>query len=251
MSKGTQTGPKPKKYVFGFLDEVGLLHTPAYDRVFGLGLVKLHHPSILHRAIIDYRNKFRFRDEFKFRAVRQNNLSHYKRFVNLFFEMPFSEFSAMVIDKKFVNIETFFQSNHHRAYNSFVAKLIARSLEVSEYIVVLADDVSTPKSDNFEKEVKEKIKDRTRRNALFGICRLESHAVSEVQMADVLIGAVAYAFKIKYGLVKPSPKNAKFQLVKYIQKLLDQPALSETFERRMRAGRKFQVKEVDFGNNKK
>lgn len=114
---------------------------------------------------------------------------------------------------------------------------------MSEYIVILADDVSTPKDDNFEKEIKNKAKTKTRRNALFGICRVESHAISEIQLVDVLLGITAYSFKIKYGIVNPNKHNPKFQLMKYLQKQLNIDKLSIANEYSLRFGKKFLIKE--------
>jgi len=239
-----------KKYLFGFIDEVGLLQTPKEDRVFGLGLLKLHHPRYLHKEIINFKNKTRFYNEFKFREVSRQNLPIFKQFIDLFFETKECWFSCLIFDKYTLKIKKYFKGNHYKAYNSFTARLIARSLLPGEYIAVLADDVSTPKSDNFEKEIKGKIKNKAKRNALFGICRLESHAVSEIQMADVILGTIAYGFKIKYGLVKYNPKNAKCRLLKYLEKKVKTSSLAKTQEIKMPFGKFFIIEEVKFSLKK-
>lgn len=239
----SKTGPKPRKNVFGFFDEVGVLHSTREDRVFGLGLIKLHKPAELHRKILDYKNKVNFHDEFKFRNVRDANLKLYKGFVDLFFETRLVVFTCIMFDKLALEIDRYFKSNYHKANNAFTAKLIASSLDKSEYIAVLADDISTPKNDNYEKEVKNKVRAKTRRNALFGICRFESHAVSEIQMTDVLLGTVAYAFKIKYGLVGLNRKSAKIKLVKYLQNQLNTDLISRTGKFSLSYGRRFSVRE--------
>src|SRR5690606_6501778 len=124
--------------------------------------------------------------------------------------------------------------------------LIADALEEesskdSNYIVVLADDVSTSKDDRFEKVVKDKVKMRLRRNEVFGVARLESHAITEIQMTDVLLGLVAYSFKVKFGMVKA--EGAKLAMVKYVQKKLGGVRLSETQVRKLRGGLRFSVEE--------
>lgn len=239
----TKPGPKTTINTFGFLDEVGLLHTPQEDRVFGLGLLKLRHPAHLHKEIIRYKNKIRFHDEFKFSNVRDANLKIYKGLLDVYFDTHFTDFSVIIFDKKYLDIKNVFKNNHFKAYNAFCAMLIIKSLDTSEYITVIADDVSTPKADHFEKEVKEKIKGKLRRNALFGICRLESHAISEIQVVDVLLGTIAYSFKIKYGLVKLNRRNAKFKLMQHLQKHLNISLLSTSGEYHLRFGRKFLLKE--------
>ena len=242
-NENKKPGPKARKYVFGFLDETGLLHSPETDAVFGLGLIVLHHPSMLHRAILNYRNKIRYFDEFKFEKVSLQNIRIYKGLFDAFFRCQNSKFYSVLYDKRKLDIGKIYRGNHEKAYNCFVSRLIAHSLDISEYIVVLADDVSTKKNDNFEKEIKLRIKRKARRNALFGICRLESHAVGEIQMTDVLLGTIAYAFKIKYGIIAPSKNSAKLMLVKYLQQLLGIKILSESFTKKMRGGSRFGVEE--------
>ena len=152
----------------------------------------------------------------------------------------------MLFDKKNLDLEKYFEGNYERGYGVYVAKLIADALEAesskgSNYIVILADDVSTSKNDRFEKVVKDKVKMRLRRNAMFGVARLESHAITEIQMTDVLLGIVAYAFKVKFGMVKAD--GAKLEMVKYLQKKLDVDRLSETQMIKKRGGFRFSIEE--------
>lgn len=232
------------------MDETGLLHTPVTDRVFALGLLKLHHPSKLHREIINFKNKKQFHEEFHFNDVSNVNLSLYSEFIDMFFKVYGCEFHAMVFDKKELDISKFFKGNHANAYNAYVAKLVSDSLDKGEYIAVIADDVNTPKSDNFEKQVKQKVKQKSDRNALFGIVRVESHAVSEIQMTDVLLGLTGYAYKIRYGLIK-GRRDSKLRLLKYLQKMLGVGGLSEGVEKRVKGGGRFVVKEFNPIKSKK
>lgn len=235
-------GPKNTKYTFGFMDESGLLHTPKEDRIFGLGLLKMEHPVNLHKEILKFKNKSNFANEFKFKDIRNENLNIYKGLLDIYLSTHFTHFSCIVFDKTQLNIEKYFKNDYFKAYNSFAGKLISESLDTGEYLTVLADDVSTPKSDNFEHEIRNKVKQKTRRMALFGICRLESHAVSEIQITDVILGIVCYAFKLKYKLIKPNSKNAKLKILKYLQKLLNVDLLSEECKLKLRFGRKFEIK---------
>lgn len=242
------SGPKPRRDLQGYVDETGLLRTT--DPFFGLGLLVSPHINLLHRELISYRNRARYHKEFKFNDVNTQNILYYKGLIDEFFKVPNSVFSCFVYDKKNMDIQKHFKGDHNRAYNSFCGKLIADTLPIlgnnhSDYITILADDVSTAKTDHFEREVKEKIKNVTRRNALSNIIRLESHAVTEIQLVDVLLGTVAYAFKINAGLM-PTPNKAKLQLVKHIQKSLRIPALSTDMERKLKKGIKFRVKEIHF-----
>lgn len=244
MEKGT--GPKPRVNLFGYLDETGLLHSPATDKVFGLGLIVCHNPKQLHRDIINFRNRRKYYKEFKSTDIRTHNLPIYKELIDVFVGSGNVSFSSLLFDKKLLDLNKFFKGNYEKAYGVYVAKLIADALEDesskgSNYIVVLADDVSTSKDDKFEKVVKEKVKMRLRRNAVFGVARLESHAITEIQMTDVLLGIVAYAFKVKFGMVKG--KGAKLEMVKYLQKKLNIDKLSETQKIKKRGGLRFCVEE--------
>lgn len=246
MDKGT--GPKPRVNLFGYLDETGLLHSPATDKVFGLGLTICHNPKQLHQDIINFRNKRKFYKEFKFTDIRNENLPVYKGLVDIFFNSKNVSFSSLVFDKKQLNLSKFFGGDYERAYGVYVARLVSNTLEAesskgSNYIVILADDVSTSKNDQFEKVVKEKVKMRLRRNAVFGVARLESHAITEIQMTDVLLGIVAYAYKVKFGMVKAS--GAKLAMVKYLQAKLDVDKLSESHEIKKRGNFRFSVEEFN------
>ncbi len=242
-------GPKTNKSVFGFMDESGLLKTPN-ERVFALGIIILQHPTDLHRKIIDFKSKNKITSELKFTDIANKNLKIYKELIDLYFNINSTHFSVMIFDKNTIDIKKYHKDNQYHAYNSFTAKLISESLDVSEYIAVVADDVTTPKDDNFEKVIKQLIKKRIRRNALFGIIRAESHAFTLLQMADVLIGLVAYAFKIKYGQIKPDNKNPKLRILKYLQSKLNEPVLNKNTERKMTGGRIFKIKEVVFSPKK-
>ena len=241
------TGPKPRRDLQGYLDETGLLRTK--DKFFGLGLILSPNINQLHRELINFRNRARYHTEFKFSSVGTHNILYYKALVDEFFKVPNNAFVTYVSDKENMDIATYFKGDHDKAYNSFCGSLIAEALPLmgagySDYVTLLADDVSTSKANHFERDMKSKIKQLTRRNAVSSIIRLESHAVTEIQLVDVLLGAVAYAFKIDQGLVKPD--KAKLQLVKHIQNKIHVPALSTDLDRRVKNGVKFRVKEIKF-----
>ncbi len=229
------TGPKARSHLFCYLDETGLLHSPATDRFFGLGVIMLQSPRHLHRSIIKLKSRRNFHAEFKFNQVNHANLAVYKDLIDIAFEEQQLRFLAKIIDKSHKK-----HQDKYKAYNRYTGQLVAGGIGVtsqstSEYVTILADDVSTSdKDDNFEHDVRAHIRKAHRRNALFGICRLESHAVTEIQLVDVLVGSVAYAFKMKEGIVPPG--SAKAQLVKYIQSKMNVYALADKHELRLKNG---------------
>lgn len=234
-------GPKPKRYLFGFLDETGLLR--GTSPVFGLGLLVINHPNQPHKNLLSYKDRKQYYQEFKFSDIRDRNLDLYKGLVDLFFDQRNVEFHVVLYDKQQLDIENHFKGDFDKAYNSFASRLICKALGTSDYIVVIADDVNTKKSDDFEKQAKEKVKMITRRNALFGVCRLESRAVSEIQLADVLLGTIAYSYKIRRGMQRAHKKSAKFKMVKHLQRKLNVEALAEEMDLKMRNNIRFTIQE--------
>ena len=233
-----------RRHVFGFLDETGLLHSPATDQFFGLGLLIALHPSEIHRHIVTFRNRCRYYEEFKFTSVSQHNLAVYTGLIDLFFLCGEQRFHCAIYDRRKIDVPKQFKLGYDSAYNSFAARLVAGSLQPSEYIALLADDVSTKKEDNFERQVRIKVKASSRRNALFGICRLESHAVAEIQLFDVLLGTIAYGHKVRYGLLTGPPNPVKIKLVKHLQRRLNVPTVSEAIDRKMRRALRFTIEEL-------
>lgn len=236
------TGPKPRRHVFGFLDETGLLHSSPTDRVFGLGLLVCPNPRELHRAIIRHKNKRKYHREFKFTDVSKQNLRVYIELIDIFFDCTNNRFHAIVVDKQTFKIPK--TTSSHTAYNRIAATLVAGSIDraskrQSEYMTILADDVSTSKDDKFERMLRDEVKKKQRRNALFGIARLESHAVSEIQIVDVLLGLVAYAHKIKMGSVSGS--GAKLRLLKHLQKKLGVSELANDQVIKLKRGEMFEI----------
>lgn len=240
------TGPKPRLHVFGYLDETGLLHTATTDRLFGLGLLVCPNPRELHRAIITLKNKRRYHTEFKLSEATKQNLPVYLELIDIFFECTNNRFHVSIVDKQLVPVVS--KAGHHTtAYNKLAARLIAGAIDrgngkASEYITILADDVSTNKDDKFERIIRDTVRKKQRRNALFGICRLESHAVSEIQIVDVLLGLVAYSYKIKLGIVRGS--GAKLRLLKHLQKKLNVTELSNQQVIKLRRGELFEIIET-------
>jgi len=236
-------GPKTVKNLFGFLDETGLLASPAVESLLGLGLLKVKNAPELHRSVVKLRDRTTYYDELKFSGITAVNLPIYKQLIDIYFDSAGCCFSALVFDKSKLDLNKFHNGNHSKTYSTFVAKLIADTLETSENIVVIADDVSTPDTDHYTQEIKKKVKLKARRNALFGIIRAESHALNYLQLVDVLLGSVAYAFKLERGLVPNNKNSPKRKLVKYIQCYLAIDKLAQTFDRKMNQDRQFKVKE--------
>jgi hypothetical protein len=235
------SGPKPRRDHQLYLDETGLLHR-AEDKFFGIGLVGSPNINKLHKRLIKYRQRHKFYYEFKFTGINSSNVLYYKGVIDEFFEEPETVFMCSIYDKKELRVR-----NHEKAYNSFCGKLIAKYVKgcsdsFTNYATVLADDVSTSKDDNFEKEVRAKVKSQVRRNALGTIVRMESHAVTEIQLCDILLGAVAYSYKIDNKLIKIN--RNKLEVVKHLQKKLRVPVISAELDMKTKKGGRFVILEI-------
>jgi len=240
-SAAKSSGPKQRRDLQGYIDETGVLHRKE-DKFFGLGIICSPHINTLHRELLNFRNRANFHSEFKFSNVGTQNVLYYKGLIDEVFKVPETMFACLIYDKDDLSIK-----NHQKAYNSFCGRLISDVIvslgdNFTDYMTILADDLSTSKTDHFEREIKTKVKKITRRNAVTSIIRLESHAVTEIQVCDVLLGTVAYAFKVENGLITPS--KAKLQLVKHLQKKLRVPALSTSLDRKIK-GVRFKLTEIN------
>jgi hypothetical protein len=211
-----------------------------------MGIVVTPSPRVLHKKITDLRSERHYSGEFKFSDVRDRNLALYKKLLDVYFSSINSRFTAKVFLKENLGEDLNKAGQVYKLYNRISAQLICASLDKgnydqSDYIAVVADDITTQIDDNFETEVRNYIKMKTRRNALFGMSRAESHAFSELQVCDVLLGSVAYAFKLKNGLLTSTPNAAKLELVKYLQSKLGVSILAESFAKNKRYGHRFEV----------
>lgn len=242
----SQSGPKGHTNVWGYLDETGSLKSSRGGPIFGLGLLVTPLPRTLHKQITDLRSHVGYDGEFKFNEVRNQSLSVYKKLLDAYFETANARFSCLLYLRDELETDLSNPEAVYRAYNNMSGKLICSSLDKgnyknSDYIAIIADDISTVMDDNFELQIRKMIKSKLRRNALFGMSRAESHAFSELQLSDVLLGTVAYAFKLRMGLLQGAPAVAKQQLVKHLQLHLNRDNLAESFVVKLKYGQRFEI----------
>lgn len=231
--------------VWGYLDETGSLGSPV-SGIFGMGLVVTPSPRILHKKIGDLRSQLNYAGEFKFSNVRVKSLPLYKKLLDVYFESINARFTARIYLRDNFKTDLHKTGEVYKVYNRISARLISSALDKgnytqSDYIAIIADDISTQVDDNFEGEIRAYIKSKHRRNALFGMSRAESHAFAELQIADVLLGTVAYAFKLKHGLLDSQPNPGKLELVKYLQTHLGVDNLADNLMVKRKFGHRFEI----------
>lgn len=220
---------RPIRTPIAFLDETGALNA-SRDAFFGVGMVKSHQPELLSRNIQIIRDRAHFYEEMKWVKVddRQRFLPQYEEVVRAFFEAPTTTFSCYILDKRAIDPVVRF-GNLWRAYEELAALEVAYNTHDDELVTVLADNMSTPASVDFEGELRKNVSERGK--MIGGVLRVDSRGVALIQVADVLLGAVAYAYKLDAGLI-PSPSRAKVALAERIAGFVGVSRLSEPFRRR-------------------
>lgn len=198
---------------FMFLDETGRLPV-ARDRFFAVGLLKIPEPAVIQRRMQRLRDQKEFRAEMKWSEVRLNSLPLYREALGFFFDCQEAKFSCFVTDKT-INDPIKRYGNQWRAYERLSAQLLVGNISQGERVTVLADEYSTPVNEKFEENVRGLVDKKLQRHAVCGVCRMRSTGVDLFQILDVLLGAVAYDFKIAAGLIDtPNPKGRMLNFIK-------------------------------------
>lgn len=198
-----------------FFDETGLLNN-ATDKFFILGMVKSLRPHNLTDYIRNLRDKAHFYDEIKWKKVNAKNLPIMKQIVDEFFRSTNNSFACIVLDKAHMDFEKHFNNDFFKAYKSFSVLLLKKSITPNEIVTVIADYYSTPAKDEFEATVRNFVNDHTKELLIHSIIRIHSKGCDMIQLADLLMGAVNYEFKLKNKLIlKPNP--AKVELLEHIK----------------------------------
>ncbi len=198
-----------KNVQFCFFDETGLLNSPR-DKFFGVAMIKVQKPEELFEAIKQLRDELSFYDEIKWSKIYNKNAPVINKFVDLFFTYDKAKFSCYIFKKSDLDLKEHFNGNLYSAYTSFAAMQVCANLGRKESAMLIMDDLSVPKGTQFEALVKRKINrnQKFEHNPALGVIRAYSKGVEMIQLADLLLGAVAYEFKLNAGLI-PGPGDAK------------------------------------------
>lgn len=231
-----------KKKYLGFMDETGVLHQESNQRFFALGLLKIADTSTLSDAL--QRLKNRSQDmlrkeaiqkgytpssnqfEFKFNSITKSSYKMYYELIDLFFSFSNLSFSCLIFDKmnNHINIPAYF-NNIWDAYIAYSKLLIKNNVNITngESICIIADYLGKPKESPlfFEKEVGEL-------EGVYNVCMLESHAALFIQLVDVLIGCIAFDYKIFRGQTKQIDEY-KMNVCLFLKKKLDKNSLEGNF----------------------
>lgn len=222
------------KTSFCFLDETGLLRSTR-DPFFAVGMIKCIDPYKLYSQIKRIRDKEHFYDEMKWSGIYYKNASLINKFLSVFHDDPSASFSCTIFKKNELDLQKHFAGDLWKAYESFTVMELEANIKRNELVTVLADDISVPVDLTFEKNVRDRINKKFGRLAVHGVCRVYSKGVELVQLADVLLGAIIYDFKLKEQLIL-KPSKAKKRVLSHLKHI----AGVKDFSRDIRNG-KFNV----------
>jgi hypothetical protein len=221
------SGLKSVSIPFCFLDESGTLGIGTHP-YFTVGLIKCSLPHSLQKRIRYIREKNRFWWELKFKNLNNTKLPVAIEVLDVLFNSRDTQFCSYTIDKRSKYFTKEFHSNPFIAYEQISKQLLKGSLKREEILIVLADNVITPKKNNFEDNVKKDINEEFGRLAIAGVCRLDSKTNDLLQLADLIVGSINYELLIKEGLIN-KPSKAKSEFVKKLKENLGITDLTKEF----------------------
>jgi len=201
-----------------FFDETGLLNNEV-DKFFILGMIKCLRPHRLYNLIQKIRDKNHFYDEIKWKKVNAKNFNIMRRVIDAFFATYNTSFYCIVLHKDNMDFERYFNNDFFKVYQSFTPLLLKRNIQVDEMVSVIADHYSTPNKDEFEMKVRNHVNDNGQKMSIHSVVRINSSGSDLIQIADLLMGAVNYEFKLSCNLIK-NPSTAKVQLLTYLKQIL-------------------------------
>lgn len=222
--------------LFFFLDETGVLNKPN-DRFFGLGVLITGTPQTLYSKTQNLRDRSGFYDEVKWKTISSKKIPMIKEFINLFQKDLNSSFCCLFLDRAKLDYKKYFQNNYWKVYESFTVHLICASLPKGTRAVILADSYPAPEGVNFEENVIKRINLKLNREAILGICRINSKTSDLLQLNDLLLGAVSYEYKMSNNLIV-EPGKIKVGVLEFLKESLNTKDLLNKSR-----GKKFRVLE--------
>jgi hypothetical protein len=170
-----------------------------------------------HREILDIMRKHRAAWELKWVKVNRPRIAFYKELVDYFFDNPKLKFRAWVVENKAaLNHEYFNQGSHDSFYYKMYFYMLKPLLQRPNRYHIYLDKKDT-RSATKVKELGEVLKSANLDWSGLLVSRLqtvESHDVPLLQLADLLIGALAYRHRplvMKVG-------GAKHEVMQHVAK---------------------------------
>ncbi|MDD5054681.1 MAG: DUF3800 domain-containing protein [Candidatus Peribacteraceae bacterium] len=218
---------------FAFIDESGALSRKD-DPFFGIGMFKVHRPSLLYRELRRIRSRYNFYEEIKFNKLSFVTLKIAREFLKVATQNRGSNFSAIIIPKTdpSFDLDKYFNGDIFQLYKKFLVELIKKNISEVEVLTVLSDDYFTPtdslfdngEGESFEGGVRAIVNDHFKRLALTGVCQISSKWNDCLQLVDILIGCSVFDAKIAKGYINENTlsktQSIKMDLLNFVKEAL-------------------------------
>lgn len=198
---------------FLFIDEIGISLDPN-QLYFGLGGLKINDTININRQLHDVftgglssLNQREDKFEFKFTYVTHRSLRFYKEIIDTLKQFPNWSFKYILEKKESLWDKTTFWKEYLEYINLLVEKF------PKEDLVLVSDYLSKPKE---EKDDLFGIIEKKPR--VLNILQLESQGSLLLQVADILLGGIAYQKRIQAGLKTDA---LKYKLSNLVVELLE------------------------------
>jgi hypothetical protein len=134
------------------------------------------------------------------------------------------EFNSIILDKDELDFEKHFDGNMYKVYRNFTVSLLKLIIgkDPNEVIVILADDYFAPDGIDLEETIKKFTNSHYKRFVVAGVCQINSKSNDVLQIADLIMGAIAYDLKRSKGLIQGSRRSRfKGQFLNFIYQKLN------------------------------
>ena len=201
-----------------FIDESG--SKSSAGKYFTIGAIKTYLPGRLSWELRNLKERYNFKDEFKFTKVKNDTLPIYKEAIKIA-RRTNTLIAAFVLDSRIS--DQFGNRPTWKVQADLTTQLVKGNIKRKELATVVADVITTPKSISLAETVKNSLNNKLKSLVVVGAMDIDSKASSELQLADLVAGAVNYERKARSGLTGADMDSftPKSQLVKYIQELYD------------------------------
>lgn len=187
----------------------------------GLWVPQPIEPSFRAR-LLELRQDRNLHAEMKWTKVSRSKLPEYKAFVDVFLDNALISFKCIVVDKHILDYTAFHQGDKELGFYKFYFQLISRNLQPDNLYWLYTDERKNRKP--YRLAVLKLTVNRwwAKQAGVTPLRHIEprrSHDDDLIQVADVLLGAIAYAWNGRRG------SEAKLGLVEHISQRLGWPTL--------------------------
>lgn len=173
-------------------------------------------------SIREVRAQHNLRAEMKWTKVSETMLAAYKDFVDVFFKADALAFKCIVVDTRLLDYKAFHKGDKELGFYKFYFQLISRNLFPQNLYWLYTDERKNRKSSRLATLIVT-VNRWCMKNKKVAPLRLieprRSHNEDFIQLADILLGAIAYVWNGQTG------SRAKLALVEHIARRINYSTL--------------------------